>query len=167
MIPKIADSPEKLNQVLNDFDWSCIVDNKRVESTEENWNKYRVLLPNQFLDLRAGCCWDYCNFQSEYFDAYFPELKYKLFIIDSEESNHTFMTYEENDRIKLFESSYKKYSGVYEFKEEHEVRDFYLEKMNLEHYRIYNYKRLNKNYGILAEEFMSYIWTEGKLLYQK
>lgn len=160
---KIANSPEELNKILNEFEWSCIVDNRKVESTEENWNKYRTLSSEQFLELRAGCCWDFCNFQSEYFDIYFPEIEYKLFIVDSEDSNHTFMIYREDNKIKLFESSYKKYCRIYSFREVQEVIDFYIDKLEINYYRIYIYNRL-ENQGILAEEFMNYIWNEGKLI---
>ena len=163
MLPKIANSPEELNQILNKFEWNCIVNNNEVEDTEENWNKYRTLFPEQFLELRTGCCWDFCNFQSEYFDIYFPEIEYKLFIVDSEDSNHTFMIYREDNKIKLFESSYKKYCGIYSFREAQEVIDFYIDKLEINHYRIYIYNRL-ENQGILAEEFMNYIWNEGKLI---
>lgn len=167
MLPKIANSPKELNQILNKFEWSCIVNNKKVEDTRENWNKYRILFPEQFLELRAGCCWDYCNFQSEYFDEYFPEIEYKLlFMVDSEESNHTFMTYVENNKLKLFESSYKEYIGIYEFTDEREIIDFFVNKMKISHYNVYTYNKMN-SYGISADNFIEYILNEGKLVLSK
>ena len=159
---KIANSPEELNQILNEFDWSCIVDTKKVEDCKDNWLKYRTLSANQFLSLKAGCCWDYCNFQASYFDKYFPELLYSLYIIfDSNEGNHTFMIYRKEDKIKLFESSYKEFCGIYDFKEESEVFKFYLDRMDLiGSICIYQYFKPNKD-NLSAEEFMNYIYSEG------
>lgn len=161
MIPKLANSPEELNQILNAFDWSCIVDNEKVDSTEENWNKYKTLSSNQFLDLKAGCCWDYCNFQASYFDEYFSKFYSLYMIFDSNESNHTFIIYREDLKIKLFESAYKEFCGIYTFRNEAEVFKFYLDRMNLSgSVYVYQYFKPDRD-NLSAEEFMNYIYSEG------
>ena len=87
-------------------------------------------------------------------------------MVDSEESNHTFMTYVENNKLKLFESSYKEYIGIYEFTDEREIIDFFVNKMKISHYNVYTYNKMN-SYGISADNFIEYILNEGKLVLSK
>lgn len=80
----------KLNKLLNSFLWNCIVNNKIVDPNNiKNWEKYKVLTPKQFITLKTGCCWDFCNFLQFYFPRHFSYV-YKLYFIQAEnESNHT------------------------------------------------------------------------------
>lgn len=161
---------EKLNNLLNTFEWNCVVKNKIVKATRKNWEKYRVLTPKQFITLKTGCCWDFCNFLQFYFPRHFS-YPYKLYFLQAEDkSNHTWFCYFKDNTTYIFESAWKKYCGIYEYNSEDEMLDDYVykffndeeyDKYSRINYKIYIYKSIDK---VLPDDFLNNIYDNGKLI---
>lgn len=161
---------EKLNKLLNTFEWNCIVKNKIAKPTRKNWEKYRVLTPKQFITLKTGCCWDFCNFLQFYFPRHFS-YPYKLYFLQAEdESNHTWFCYFKDNKVYIFESAWKPYCGIYEYENEDEMLNNYIykffndeeyEKYFHINYKVYTYKSIDK---VLPDDFLNNIYNNGELI---
>ena len=161
--------PEQLNKILNTFKWGCylINDNKPYNVTDslDNWYQYKVLTPKQFLLARGGCCWDYVNFEYYYFTKYLPNINIHCYYIEDEINNHTWLTYELNDKIYLFESSWKNHIGIYQFNTNYEMLNYYIQlqykENNNKSYIVYEY--IPKS-NLSCEKFIIDIFKNGKLI---
>lgn len=170
------DGIKKLNDKLNKYKWACVVDGKLAPNNEDYWEEYRTVPPNVFERLKAGCCWDYCNYQADYFKKNFPGINFSLYYIESDDinekdsTNHTWMAYFHDGRVYAFESSWKAYKGIHEFESVDEMLDWYAKnqfrnykKAGYPPYVIYEYERTQKD-NLKPEDFMLYIFRYGKLL---
>jgi hypothetical protein len=163
-----------LNNRLNGYWWGCVVDNEVAPDDTHYWEMYTTVTPRVFDKLKTGCCWDYCNYQADYFDRHFPNIKYSLYYIDSDEfdkqesTNHTWLGFWYGDKIYAFESSWKRFKGIHEFKSEDDMINWYVKNQFrktsvIPPYVVYKYKRPHKD-GLRPEEFMINILSDGGLV---
>ena len=169
------DDIKKLNDKLNKYIWACVVDGKPAPNDEDYWEDYRTITPRVFDKIKAGCCWDYCNYQADYFNKEFPDIHYSLYYFDSdnadgiESTNHTWMSFVYDGKLYAFESSWKSFKGIHEFESEKEMLDWYVKnqfrksKSGNPPYVIYRYKRPHKD-NMKPYDFMLYIFKTGELV---
>lgn len=117
-----------LNDRLNQMEY--ILPNKGNIITRikyENYmNKYYGLSTKEFEKYNGGVCWDYVVYEANYFKNNIPNILFKTFFIQLEDTKgfgptHTVLLFYFKNRAYWFESSWKTMSGIYEFKSENDA----------------------------------------------
>ena len=166
-----VNSIQDLNEYLNEFKWACCYRTNdkwyiNQDPSEKTWSdNYITLTSKQFLQLKAGCCWDYVNFEYMYFKENFPTYPIKCYYFEIKNSiTHTWLCFL-SDGYNIFESSFKSYIGIYHYKTEEEMLNRYIPlllKRQNDSYKVYSYIPTEKQLN--CEEFANYVYTTGKLV---
>lgn len=122
----------KFNSEMNQMEYIIPNDGEIIsEITEDAYVKYyRCLSLREFKEWNGGICWDYVIYESYYFNNHFPEVRIKTFYIEINDSeSHTVLVFFMNDKVYLFESSWKSMCGIYEFNNINDLLSFVLHKM--------------------------------------
>jgi hypothetical protein len=157
-----------LNKILNTYDYGFLIEGVPTTNIDwhTQWRQYRTISPEDFYKHKIGVCWDYTAFEAYYFKNFFPDIKFKTYYIELEGSDtHTFLVYQLGGKFYHFESSYKKIQGIHKKNSLDEVFDWVLFNMfegAPKKYKIYEYAIDKYNLG--CEEFMDYIYDNGKLI---
>ena len=162
----------KFNNKLNKYEY--LIYNKRSKKvitrvkSEDFVNYYHYMNPEEFEKYNGGVCWDYCMYQSNWFDINMPTLKYKNFFIIIDINNkptHTVTLIYLNDGCYWFESSWKTHCGIYKFRNEKEALSYIVDQLisvqpDYKDEAIYltEYDPTNsKLYGMDCVSFMNYM----------
>ena len=166
-----VDTPEELNKYLNNFGYD--------NNISANPKSYRSLSPKKFLKLHKGICWDFAEFEAEYFKEVFANYrftiqelkndKYSLYFYQQEDgkgnATHTWLAYMDNDMVYVIESSWGEMMGVHKYTSEDEMINDYVSKLNpdgnkaiLKKY--YPFKR----YNLTAKEYLDIIYGTGNFI---
>ena len=166
-----VDNPEELNKYLNNFGYD--------NNISANPKSYRSLSPKKFLKLRKGICWDFAEFEAEYFKEVFANYsftiqelkndKYSLYFYQQEDgksnATHTWLAYMDNDTVYVIESSWGEMMGIHKYTSEDEMINDYVSKLNpdgnkaiLKKY--YPFKR----YNLTAKEYLDIIYGTGNFI---
>lgn len=111
-----------LNQKLNNFNYGAMVDGKvYTDMSKVPWNKYKTMTKEQMDKYKVGICWDFVNYQHEYFkENGIPHKSYMFVKQQSDDPNdivtHTFNIVSNGDKQQWFESSWTKHQGVHDVK---------------------------------------------------
>ena len=158
--------PYDLNKYLNDFRWGLVYDHKFIDNpSEEDWDKhYKTLSLQEFEKLKAGCCWDYVNFEAEYFRNNYIFKPICYYAEDTNYQTHTWLCFWDNDILWVFESSWKKYKGLTPYKDEKEMLSVYSRRLldgwkkdmpSSKDVKIYKYDAGKSLVGLNCVEFMN------------
>lgn len=169
------DCPERLNMVLKEFDYGYIKDGKPY--TGNNFDKYKTIDPKTFEKYRIGTCWDYTAYEYEYFkkEFDFDKLKSTAYFIQEEDGkdnpSHTWLAYETNGYTYIFEASWKKYKGIFEYESKDKMLKDYIKKFlrnngtdpNIAKYIVLEFVPPTK-YGLTSDKYLKYIYNNSKVV---
>jgi len=162
------------------FDYGKLINNKKIIEFD-NFEDYITISPKNFFKYKIGVCWDFAEFEGTIFSEWMNLTSNKLmnnefsmYYIEHKDKKgiyptHTWLAYNYNDKIYLFESSWQKYQGIRCFLSEKEMINFYSSKLLYENEKIldgpfiFKYNLIGK-YGLIPEDYMDYIWNNGKLI---
>lgn len=162
----------ELNKRLNAFSYGTWVSNGFSYMGNYGLEKgiHRTIHPNEFIEHKIGVCWDYVNYEAFWFDANVPLLPYRLYYIEYNKGSntHTWLTFKTpENKIVLFESCLNGRKGIFAFKTEKDMLDYYCKElvryMIDKSYSVFRYVRPS-HYGMNAEEFKNYIYSHGQMV---
>ena len=163
-----VDTPEELNKYLNNFEYD--------NDIAANPKSYRSLSPKKFLKLRKGICWDFVEFEAEYFKEVFANYKftteelqdnkYSLYFYQQEDGKsnaaHTWLAYMKNYTVYVIESSWGEMMGVHKYASEDEMINDYTSKLNPNGNKAILKKYYPfKKYNLSAKEYLDIIYGTG------
>lgn len=163
-----------LNKMLNQYEY-IIPNNGDIitQISEDSFNKYKLLSPDEFKKYKGGICWDYVVYEAYWFDKYFTNIPYSVYfeVLDNKIDcpTHTFLIFEYGGKYYWFESSWKPMCGVYGgFDTEKDAVDYVMSKLNdsKSNYKNYicKYDPLDsKMFGMNSKQFMNYLLPKVKL----
>lgn len=61
----------KFNQTLNSYDYGIILDGVPLTGYDIDFGKYKTISPEDFKKYKTGVCWDYVEYEAQYFIEYF------------------------------------------------------------------------------------------------
>lgn len=168
-----------LNKFLNNFDWGYKINGINVEQTDD-FKNYKVLTTKKFFKDKCGVCWDYVNFESDFFAKGFGfkstlsdlnENEFSCYYVEAKDgSNHTWLAFKLND-IYVFESSWKPFTGLHKFSSEQEMIIAYSNLFRFNNDVVYDkittykYERFFCD-GMIPITFMDTIISTGKKVYE-
>lgn len=160
----------KLNKKLNSFDYGTIVDGKIYTNLDKvPWNRYKTLTISQMDKYKVGICWDFVNYQHNYFSKTGIKNDSFLFVKQmSEDPNdivtHTFSILEGN---KWFESSWAKHQGIHKVRSYKDVIDVLKEEYKSKYdFEVYKYNPDGMT-GISNSQFFKKATSNGPILASK
>jgi hypothetical protein len=153
-----AGSILELNAELNKFSYGCIYGSFPYY--------YRSVEPRVFEKMKKGVCWDFVAYQKYFFDKKFPDIRYKIYYLESDfgQTCHSFMIYETGlGRFGSFESCHDP-KGVRLFESSEEAIDYvvnnFVKKKN-QAYILFEYEPPDR-YELPVDDYMKYIYRNGK-----
>ena len=168
----------KLNNIYNileDIQYGYIYDGVDISDDQYKFgNYYRLLDPNDLLNIKYGVCWDQVELERKLFDD--NNIVYKSYFIYLNDHDglpsHTFMVIKDNDEYIWFEHSWYDYKGIHKYNSLDELFEDVINKFIKSHEGIifdelllYEYDK--PKYGITCEEFYNYLETQKKVLERK
>lgn len=178
-------TPQDLNKILNKFDYG-FVDSSGFDHVgfDLDFDEYTTMEPRNVLKYAVGVCWDYVETEAFLFNKLFnykitnKTLKngtYSLYYMQHEDKDgdmptHTWLAYMENNKIYLFESSWKSEQGIKQFDNEKDMiryydkkqRDFYKSQGNpLTNFVCLKYMPLNA-YQKTPHDYMKTVYYDTK-----
>ena len=162
-----------LNKMLNQYEY-IIPNNGNIitQISEDSFNKYKLLSPDEFKKYKGGICWDYVVYEAYWFDKYFTNIPYSVYfeVLDNKTDcpTHTFLIFEYGGKYYWFESSWKPMCGIYGgFDTEKDAVDYVMSKLNdsKSNYKNYicKYDPLDsKMFGMNSKQFMDYLLPKVK-----
>lgn len=162
-----------LNKMLNQYEY-IIPNNGNIitQVSEDSFNKYKLLSPDEFKKYKGGICWDYVVYEAYWFDKYFTNIPYSVYfeVLDNKIDcpTHTFLIFEYGGKYYWFESSWKPMCGIYGgFDTEKDAVDYVMSKLNdnKSNYKNYicKYDPLDsKMFGMNSKQFMDYLLPKVK-----
>nr|DAK74515.1 MAG TPA: hypothetical protein [Caudoviricetes sp.] len=156
---------DKMNTVkefhkrMRSMKYGFIVNNKIVNS---GYDKYRTIPLPLIEKFNVGICWDFVNYQQDFFNrngisstAYFFIAKNE--VNDGKMVTHTFNVLSIDGKTYWFEAAFKKHSGIYEIKSYNDVIKVLLEEYGDKYdeyiVSIYNTKGMDLN--LTSEQFIN------------
>ena len=159
----------RLNDALNGFAWGCFYGGADHQDEPGCWETYRVLAPDEFLRLRGGCCWDYVVFQTEFFRRLLPTHPVRCWYWENDrDENHTWLTFGRpgDDRVHLFESSYKAHAGITVYPSAARMVAAYAALLDGDHHAdgwtVFEYTNPQQAVGLDAWQFMRWVHRTGR-----
>lgn len=156
----------ELNRKLNNFDYGLVINgvyDKWRNTTAADWDRYfRLATPQEFAQRRVGTCWDYTTFEAQYFKDHFPDIPWKAWYIVFDDRadmpTHTFITFQYGNNYYWFESSFKKFCGVWKASSEADIVNAVMTGMD-DHDR----KKLGRSLIVLPYYVFNYDASSPKL----
>ena len=168
LIVEPTDRPKDLHDLLSTFTYGYKINGTVIT---KDFSKYLTISPDKIIKTKTGVCWDYVAFEDYIFKNFFKKYDYTLYYIEDAGSHvrgtHTWLAYNEYNKIKVIEASWYKHSGIREYNSEKEMLDDYTELFfkDAEGKAIdgvlYSFKQPSK-YDLSPEEYMNYIYNRGK-----
>ena len=118
------------------------------------FHDYIVLSPKELLDKKIGVCYDYVEFERDWFLKH----GYKVHTYYTNIHNHAILIYEDNNKYYLFERSIKQFNGIHENDNIDDLIEMY-KNWQVEHDEIFKLKIETTEYDAPKEEvdFYGYI----------
>lgn len=174
----------KFNQTLNSYDYGIILDGVPLTGYDIDFNKYKTISPEDFKKYKTGVCWDYVEYEAQYFIEHFKmrlttyPLKlnntFSMYYMqhidqDGDMPSHTWLGYKHGGNIFSFESSWKSLQGIQEYITEKDMVYYYLieqekyyasKNNKLSRYVVIKYTPMPR-YNLTPEEYMNIILDNG------
>lgn len=165
------------NEKLCKYNWGFVHKGKILSDTESDmFELYRTISPERFHQYEIGVCWDYVSAEAEWFldigfDITMNELRdetfsqYYIEYQDGEKNpTHTWISFQYNENVYIFEASWKKYVGIWRFDSEKSMVKTYsslwMKNGQYQHGTVYKYPQF-KHYNLIPEDFMLSIKVNG------
>ena len=163
-------SPEKLSDWMSEnIKYGFVDTNNTIHLDFNQFVDYKLESPYEVYENKVGVCWDQTFFEAYIFKKYL-KIKYKIFIIISNDENntsHSFLVYHRNNKFYYFENSYEKYRGIHQFSSEKDVIKFVLNNMkddfNIKDYTIREIIK-EPNFGCKGSEFYNFCLNDNKII---
>ena len=141
----------------------------------DDFSNYHTISPIDFSKYHIGVCWDYANYEYEYFKEYFKNIFCQLYYIEMaglpEEPTHTWLSYETNNKVYVIESSWESNRGIHEYDTKEEMLEDYIMKFIESN----NANETEAKYSVLTYSppaiynmspicFMDYVWKSGQVV---
>ena len=91
-----------------------------------DFNKfYKIRLKEDFVKNKYGVCWDYCEFEREFFSS--VGIKHTCYFVlnfltrEDGGPTHTFLLYEQNNKWFWFEWAWQQFRGIWEYNTKEEA----------------------------------------------
>ena len=150
---------KEFHKRMRSMKYGFIVNNKIVNS---GYDKYRTIPLPLIEKFNVGICWDFVNYQQDFFNrngisstAYFFIAKNE--VNDGKMVTHTFNVLSIDGKTYWFEAAFKKHSGIYEIKSYNDVIKVLLEEYGDKYdeyiVSIYNTKGMDLN--LTSEQFIN------------
>lgn len=156
---------DKMNTVkefhkrMRSMKYGFIVNNKIVNS---GYDKYRTIPLPLIEKFNVGICWDFVNYQQDFFNrngisstAYFFIAKNE--VNDGKMVTHTFNVLSIDGKTYWFEAAFKKHSGIYEIKSYNDVIKVLLEEYGdkYDEYIVSTYNTKGMDLNLTSEQFIN------------
>jgi len=168
---------KELNDELNDYDYGVIVNGKPIHDlTAVSKDQYFTSDAQSFARLKIGNCWDFVNYEADWFRK--ESIPYKAYFAIMGVAGkritptHTFISFKDKDNnVYWFESAWGGNKGVRMYKNEEEmlkdfVTRFISKRKKWQEVDIYNYRPGSKFVGINDADFINKITTENRMIKQ-
>ncbi len=138
----------------------------------DNMNKfYKVRLKKDFIKSGYGVCWDFCEFEREFFSSL--KIKHECYFIVNFLTRikggptHTFLIYEQNNKWYWFEYSWFNFRGIWEYSSRGEALKDIINKFISLNAQKYNHTELYKTNRITKRlntfEFCEHCFNQQKI----
>ena len=119
-----------------------------------------------------GICWDFAAYEAYWFKKH--GYKYSLYFAASNNNKktHTFLVYQDKETKKfcIFESSWWRMRGIYEYDSERKAISDYFNKFKnddkSDKYILFKYKQPTK-FNMTAQEYLNYIYDTGQIIFNE
>lgn len=166
----------EFNNKLNNFEYILPNNGNIVThiSYEDYCNYYRYLSSSEFEKYTGGICWDYVAYEANWFSR--KAIKYNTYFIyfdNKQMSSHTVLLFYHNNSCYWFESSWKKYAGIYKFKDTDAALTYIISTMrranpNIKKCHVVPYNARDKKLiGIDMESFYDYIMKKKPISFKR
>lgn len=161
----------RLNKEMNSWDYGVLINGeKQVDNDDVDWTQYRTIPTALVRSKQVGVCWDFVNYEAEWFQK--NGFKFKTFYIQIDDNNmcpsHTFLVFESNGKYYYFESAWFKYQGIKEFRSYEDAFYYVCNNHNQEYNPNLKYKSYAWEYNtkgmdnhLSTNEFMTKIFKGG------
>jgi len=86
---------------------------------------YKIRLKDDFVNAGYGVCWDFCEFEREFFE--YAGIEHECYFLEAYEKEeeggptHTFTLFKEGDKWSWFEFSWGMYAGIWQYSSKEEA----------------------------------------------
>lgn len=168
---------DELNDQLSSYKYGIIINDHPVDDLSAvNMQQYLTSTAEKFEEHKIGTCWDYVNYEANWFRKNGVSFKCYFAIMGlmgaKVTPTHTFLTFKDKDgKFHWFEASWGAHKGMYEYKSEKEMLDDFVAKFTARRKKwqevdIYEYRPSNQLVGINSADFINKITTENKMIKQ-
>ena len=135
------------NHLNKEFKYGIIV-NGLVQTRVDDFEEYKTLSPTDFVNYKAGICWDFAEYEAYAFKTKFhmkqvvekapKENEFAIYYVQNEDTKHKFLTHTWigfciDGNIYSFESCWFGDKGVKKFSSEAEMVAYYIEQQKVWH----------------------------------
>lgn len=173
---KIEDYLDLYKYLTKNFSYGVIINGKFYKSLNKSIvDQYKTMSATQFDKNKCGICYDYVNYELDWFNKNHKDMKPEVFYIEAIDDNnslktHTWLCFEDDSSdnpYKAFEVSWSKNKGIIDYKSMDKMAKDYLDKFidfyNLDRktikYGIYSLRSLNGMTGISSDQYIEK-WEE-------
>lgn len=155
---------DKLNKIKNLFnelikwDMNILVNNSELVKLDQfDYSQYKTI-PIYLIDkFKVGLCWDFVNYQSNFFKKHNIDYESYILIYKDSYANHTFNIIKIDNKMYWFEASWVKFRGIHEISSISDV----IYKLNKDGYFIksdlYKYNEEGMDNNLTPIEFINKI----------
>ena len=175
--PAKLEKIKEFNKELNGYDYGVVVKNKPIHDLSSvDTQQYYTISADTFAHHKIGTCWDYVNYEADWFRK--NSITYKCYFAIMGQSGkrvtptHTFLTFKDKEgKVYWFESSWGGNQGVREYKGEKELLDDFIDRFTKRRSKwqevdIYEYRPSSTFVGLNSADFINKITTENKMIKQ-
>ena len=168
---------EEFNKELNEYDYGVVINGKPIHDLSAvGKDQYITSDAGTFGTYKIGTCWDYVNYEADWFRK--NGIPYKAYFAimgvagKRVTPTHTFITFKDKDnKIYWFESAWGGNKGVRSYKDEKELFEdfknrFTTKRKKWQEVDIYAYRPGSKYVGINDADFINKITTENTMIKQ-
>ena len=175
--PAKLEKIKEFNKELNGYDYGVVVKNKPIHDLSSvDTQQYYTISADTFAHHKIGTCWDYVNYEADWFRK--NSISYKCYFAIMGQSGkrvtptHTFLTFKDKEgKVYWFESSWGGNQGVREYKDDKELLDDFIDRFTKRRSKwqevdIYEYRPSGTFVNLNSADFINKITTENKMIKQ-
>lgn len=166
----IVKASELVSKKLKSFTYGTVVDGKIYTNLDAiPWDRYKTLTISQMNKYKVGTCWDFVNYQHNYFKKMGIKNDSFLFVKPMSENpndiaTHTFSILEGD---KWFESRWAKHQGINKVQSYKDVADILNKDFNSKYdFELYKYNP-DGMIGLSSSQFFKKATSNGPILASK
>ena len=132
-----------------------------------DWSRYKTIPITLFPKVKAGTCWDFVNFEHNFFKVNDIPHNCYLFVSEADDGStvtHTFIIFQYGKNEYWFESAWKKYQGIHTINGLHTIIQRLQKTYGKHTYDILLYNPDGLDAFLTGKEFMDQIYKTGKFV---